>query len=50
MRETIGAVAGIAGETGHAAERLLTSASALSLQAGHLDGEVRGYVASVRAG
>ncbi|TNC11994.1 chemotaxis protein [Methylobacterium terricola] len=50
VRETIGAVAGLAGETGDAAARMLASASALSRQAGHLDGEVRGYVASVRTG
>ncbi|KMO33325.1 chemotaxis protein [Methylobacterium tarhaniae] len=50
VRETIGAVAVIAGETGHAAERMLASASALSRQAGHLEGEVRDYVTSVRAG
>ncbi|AWN47280.1 chemotaxis protein [Methylobacterium terrae] len=50
VRETIEAVAGLAGETGLAAERMLASASALSRQAGHLDGEVRDYVASVRTG
>ena len=50
VRETIGAVAGLAGETGLSAERMLAAASALSRQAGHLDGEVRAYVASVRAG
>ncbi|TGD93164.1 methyl-accepting chemotaxis protein [Methylobacterium nonmethylotrophicum] len=50
VRETIGAVAGIASETGLAAERMLASASALSHQAGHLDDQVRSFVASVRAG
>ncbi|WP_407529569.1 methyl-accepting chemotaxis protein [Methylobacterium oryzisoli] len=46
----IGGIAGAAGGTGDAAGRLLSSASALSRQAEHLDAEVERFVATVRAG